>query len=335
MDRCKIYCLGLLSCLILTLLNGCEQVSVRDNSLETTTVLLQIGMDGVKTKVDDINALPFEGIRTLRVVVSAGSKQIVYNRKFTAVDLGSGISNALLDKSLKLEGIPLGEAIFYIIANEESLGVEYTTEKILEELSNTTKIVFIDNLVNLCFPKSYSEIATYGLPMSGSSNVVTVAKAWGRLLYSLKRAVVKLNLVVENATSSALTLQDVTFGQFSGDRFYLFPTALLDVPDDTRYTTFGYTGIAKTVDSFTDSDPLIAYIYPTYAFKTGLDNPYKIGLKTSNKDYGSLVFGEGYNSFPRNTQVNIRARITTEVGVTINFDVEKWDDYTIDVPAFE
>lgn len=61
MDRCKIYCLGLLACLILTLLNGCEQVSVRDNSLETTTVLLQIGMDGVKTKLMISMLFPLKG----------------------------------------------------------------------------------------------------------------------------------------------------------------------------------------------------------------------------------------------------------------------------------
>ena len=65
------------------------------------------------------------------------------------------------------------------------------------------------------------------------------------------------------------------------------------------------------------------------------DNPYTLALSTNVKEYEALVFAPNHNSFRRNTQVNITARITTAVGITLNFEVTNWDEYPIEVPPFE
>ena len=50
-------------------------------------------------------------------------------------------------------------------------------------------------------------------------------------------------------------------------------------------------------------------------------------------DYGARRFTTK-NSIRRNTQVNIRARITSTTNVTLDFNVSDWDTYTVNVPDF-
>ena len=169
----------------------------------------------------------------------------------------------------------------------------------------------------------------------------------------MKRLVVKLNLIVENATASELTLEGVAYGPFSGDRLYVFPTENLDVPSVINYESFAF-GTAVTggnsIDlpigplGSDDSECIYrAYIYPTYAFRDETkDNPYTISLNVRNTATGTILtnlqyprtFGIGHTNFKANTQVNIRARITSETDIIITFDVMAWDDYEIDVPDF-
>lgn len=88
-----------------------------------------------------------------------------------------------------------------------------------------------------------------------------------------------------------------------------------------------------TIPATGSTDKLSAYLYPTYAYSQG-DSPYTISIETDKNKYDKLVFAPNVNSFPRNTQVNIHARITTTTGITLNFAVTDWDNYTVNVPDF-
>lgn len=300
---------------------------------ETTSVTLRIGtgnsVPGITTRY--VDASQYEGIRTLRVIVTTGTPEnrtILYNQKQTGITGGNSET-----ETVTIPDVPLGEAMFYVIANEESLGKEYTDDVINADLADNRKVLFVDEENNRHFPKLGPQIVDDGLPMTGSKEV-TVSKDMSGVDIELERAVVKLSLTVENATTSDITLKSVKFGPFSGDRFYLFPTYQLDVPDGSKYEGLSYDNQNIVIKGGGKTEKLSAYIYPTYAYVAGSENPYTISLSTSVRDYGKLVFAPNVNSFRRNTQVNIRARITTAVGIIVNFEVNDWDDYTVDVPSF-
>ena len=158
----------------------------------------------------------------------------------------------------------------------------------------------------------------------------------------LYRSVVKLALVVENATNSPVTLRKVSFGEFFGDRYYMFRDLTLDVPDGILYTGMTYDSLSITIPGTQNADgeepqtqTLSAYFYPTHPDFTEGNSPFTIGLETNNNIYKPLVFASNTAYFIRNTQVNLRARITTTMGVQLDFTVLGWDDRPVTVPPFE
>lgn len=351
--------------LLLFVAAGCERVAVETANGGTADLVLNLGLDGkpaelVLSKASDPEVLASEGLHTLRVFVTRGTPgqsgfEIIYNEKFT--DVGNSASAPVLQYGeMTIPDIPVGTVSIYCIGNEESLGKTYDNETIIRELGSSPKLVMVDE-GNTCFPKSEADIQTSGLPISGHRTGVNVRDGMGPVNIEMKRLVVKLNLIVENATASELTLEGVAYGPFSGDRLYVFPTENLDVPYDIQYEPFAF-GTAAGENSIgllmgpLDSDNSAsgnseciyrAYIYPTYAFRDETkDNPYTISLNVRNTATGTILtnlqyprtFGIGHTNFKANTQVNIRARITSETDIIINFDVMAWDDYEIDVPDF-
>lgn len=351
--------------LLLLVAAGCERVAVETANCGTADLVLNLGLDGkpaelVLSKASDPEVLASEGLHTLRVFVTRGTPgqsgfEIIYNEKFT--DVGNSASAPVLKYGeMTIPDIPVGTVSIYCIGNEESLGKTYDNETIIRELGNSPKLVMVDE-GNTYFPKSEADIQTSGLPISGHRTGVNVRDGMGPVNIEMKRLVVKLNLIVENATASELTLEGVSYGTFSGDKLYVFPTENLDVPYDIQYEPFAF-GTAAGENSIgllmgpLDSDNSAsgnseciyrAYIYPTYALRSETeDNPYTISLNVRNTATGTILtnlqyprtFGIGHTNFKANTQVNIRARITSETDIIINFDVMAWDDYEIDVPDF-
>lgn len=351
--------------LLLLVAAGCERVAVETANGGTADLVLNLGLDGkpaelVLSKASDPEVLASEGLHTLRVFVTRGTPgqsgfEIIYNEKFT--DAGNSASAPVLQYGeMTIPDIPVGTVSIYCIGNEESLGKTYDNETIIRELGSSPKLVMVDE-GNTCFPKSEADIQTFGLPISGHRTGVNVRDGMGPISIEMKRLAVKLNLIVENATASELTLEGVSYGTFSGDKLYVFPTENLDVPYDIQYEPFAF-GTAAGENSIgllmgpLDSDNSAsgnseciyrAYIYPTYALRSETeDNPYTISLNVRNTATGTILtnlqyprtFGIENTNFRANTQVNIRARITSETDIIINFDVMAWDDYEIDVPDF-
>lgn len=273
-----------------------------------------------------VDASQYEGLRTLRIIVTdEAMTKVHYNEEYTVEPSNS------INQSITIPNIPVGKAFFYVIANEKSLGKTYTTAELMKEITNK-KLLFKDEEWKY-FPQKGPDIETNGLPMSGKADA-DISPENNTVNVKLTRAVTKILLTVENTTSSAITLKDINFGSFFGDRMYVFAEQDLDVPDDTQYTSMKFENIGLYIDANSSSPKLSLYLYPTYAQKTIDDNPYELGISTTNYTYKNQPFAPGINSFSRNTQINIRARITTTVGLQIDYAVQPWDEYSVDVPEF-
>lgn len=340
----KIY---LIACLMAGLaVSGCQKTEIGQEE-GTADMKLVLTMDGapaiLSTKTEDANALPYEGLKTLRIIVTKGSVsggdlRIIYNGKIP--DIGTAAGTPVLDHgTVTVPDIPVGSATVYCIGNEESLGKIYDSDTILAELegAENEKLIFVDDDPgNRHFPKDYAGIEEYGLPISSRATQVEVSQGMKEVDINLERAVVKFNITVENATGSSLTIDSFSFGPFSGDRFYMFPTYQLDIPGTTEYKAFSFSP-SLSAESMKDSEPYVFYIYPTYAYQGVGNSPFTIAMSASvdgkTIDYEARRFTTK-NSFRRNTQVNIRARITSTTNVTLNFNVSDWASYTVNVPDF-
>lgn len=341
----KIY---LIACLMACLaVSGCQKTEIGQEE-GTADMKLVLTMDGapaiLSTKADDANALPYEGLRTLRIIVTKGSVsdgdlRIIYNKKISisAAGTDSGPDAPVLEHgTVTIPDIPVGSATVYCIGNEESLGETYNNDTILNELKKATKLIFVDDPQNSHFPEDYAGIEQYGLPISSRATQVEVSQEMKEVDIDLERAVVKFNITVENATGSSLTIDSFSFGPFSGDSFYMFPTYQLDIPERPKYEKFSFSP-SLSAESMKDSEPYVFYIYPTYAYQGDGDSPFTIAMSAAvdgkTIDYEARRFTTK-NSFRRNTQVNIRARITSTTNVTLDFNVSDWDTYTVNVPDF-
>ncbi len=316
---------------------------------ETTTLTLNIGAQGdmsVSTRAEDPNVMPYEGIRTLRVIIvspdndSAG-RRILYNEKHT-VD-GAAPTEAILNTSVTLTNVPVGPASIYVIANEESIieGEGYTNA-VLESPTyiNNYKLLVLDEEWKF-FPKRYDDIAANGLPMSGKLENTTI-QADAALSMKLVRAVVKIHLTVENATRDNLTLKWVKFGEFISDRVFMFREegVSLDIPENTQYTDRQYGSedapmdVLLAANAKTDWKPI--YILPNWAFKDQSGpNPYTLALRTDKKSYEASQFAANLNAMIRNTQFNITARITASANIEISYEQVDWTVVNIGVPEFD
>ncbi len=315
---------------------------------ETVTLTLNIGTQSsssASTRADDPNVLPYEGIRTLRVLVISDAtdpkdRKILYNQKHN-IDRSTSPTSATLKTTLILQDIPVGMASIYLIANEESIGIEYTDEVLTGDTYKEDNKLLLLDMGWTHFPKTYNEIATYGLPMSGRDEHIDINANNTNISIALERAVVKLHLTVENATSADLTLEWVKFGNFISDRVYLFRQQNLDIPSTTLYKELRYpTDENKTLDvtltEKTQTQWSSVYIYPNFAYKdpTGA-NPYTLSLATNKKEYSPSLLSANINSMVRNTQFNILARITASATIQIDYSFVPWDEKEVDVPSFD
>lgn len=316
---------------------------------ETTTVTLNIGTQGdisVSTKAEDSNVMPYEGIRTLRVIIVSpendpAGRRILYNEKHILAEAPP--TEALLKTSVTLKNVPVGPASIYVIANEESIieGEGYTNA-VLEspKYIKNDKLLVLDEGWQF-FPKRYDDIAEHGLPMSGRLENTTI-QANAALPMELVRAVVKIHLTVENATRDDLTLKWVRFGTFISDRVFMFREegVSLDIPENTQYTGRQYgsddepMGVTLAANAETDWNPI--YILPNWAFKDQSGpNPYTLALATDRKYYEASQFAANLNAMVRNTQFNITARITASANIDITYEQVSWTEVSIEIPDFD
>lgn len=310
----------------------------------TTTIYLQLPQPDAGTRMSpsyetDLKELESQ-IYTLRVILlsQAGTdKSTTINRLFKDVDS---------DARLAIENVPVGVAQLYVIANEASIGQDYSNIANLQKQVvdvNGSRKVRIKDTDNWYFPIRGSELLDAkekkGLPMSWMNKNLTVSENM-TINVALERCVSKVRMQIQNDFSEPIKVTEVSFGAFFGNSFYLFREGALDVPDQT-YKEQVYD---KSVDypiAPNESEVLICYFYPSFAWTSGtVASPYTIGFKTEHGEYPKMAFldskgGDEYNSIPRNKQININVTLSGAAHVNIDFNVVEWTERTITVPDFE
>lgn len=289
-------------------------------------------------------------IYTLRIVIYSlrdGNNATTINRLYTASELKKN------NNVLTITGVPVGVAQICAIANEGSIGQDYsdilTMQQQAVNVEGISKVLITDD-GNKYFPKrgtqllAITESAQKGLPMSWMAkdyNIKTEAEGENSLSVELVRCVSKIRMEIQNNFSEKITVNKVSFGAFFGKSFYLFRETDLDVPTQ-EYTSreFGEEeGVSYEIQP-NGKEVLILYFYPSFAWTSGsVASPYTIGFETQRETYPQMVFlgptGTSYNSIPRNTQVNINVTLSGEAYVSVSFAVVPWVGTEITVPDFE
>lgn len=351
---------------VMFLAAGCSEKHLLD-AQGTTTVTLNAGLVSLSSPftksggTEDSNVLPYEGLRTLRVIIiskadTPEARRILYNEKFDVEELSpEDITKPKLSASVTLEDVPMGPASVYVIANEESIidvgedGTGGYTDEILmgDTYKADNKLLVRNTESQKHFPKRYEDIGNYGLPMSGRDENVTITEN-AQIGITLTRAVVKLNLQVVNATTETINLNKVAFGPFVSDRVYMFRahSQSLDIPTGTEYQELVYDSnsvppLYVPIEQNKSTSWMPVYIYPNNAPRQ-TPSRYSITLGTDNKEDGyESVLGISY--MIRNTQFNITATITARAMVEITYSQVPWngengiaweDGGDRDVPSF-
>lgn len=331
------YIMALLAaCLLSVAMTGCtadDDGHTTDG--RTATIRLDIPMLEATTRITTPTKEQESQINLLRVIIlSQGATSI--NQTFTADELTGG--------SITIDNVPVGPVQMYVIANEASLGKDYSELATLQaDIEPETGKVHIHDDEREHFPKrgSATEFPATGLPMSWMNKNLTIepptAGTPQTVSVNLVRTVAKLNILMSNALTDAITIDQMSFGPFFGNCLYLFAEQNLDVPDDTGYDSKQYTGLSIEIPGG-ETAQLTLYIYPSFAWKSGTLSPYTIGFSTAaGKTYPEQTFVNDYgalNSIARNTQVNISATLRTDAHIQINYKVVPWENNTVDVPSF-
>lgn len=325
------------------LCQACTGTDPQDITEErTTTIYLQLPQPDAGTRMSpsyetDLGDLE-KKIYTLRVILlsQAGTnKSTTINRLFKDVDS---------DARLVIENVPVGVAQLYVIANEASIGQDYSNIANLQnqvvDVNNSRKVLITDT--DQYFPIRGSELLAAeekkGLPMSWMNKDLTVSEKM-TIDVALERCVSKVRMQIQNDFSKSIQIKKVSFGKFFGNSFYLFREGALDVPDQI-YKEQVYD---KSVDypiAPNESEVLICYFYPSFAWTSDVEaSPYTIGFITEHGKYPEMAFlnsdGKPYNSIPRNKQININVTLSGATHVNIDFNVVEWTNEEITVPDFE
>lgn len=331
------------------LLCACSREDVNQSSDGlTTTISLNIPMLSSSSRATIEGSAEENAIHNLRVIIlKQGAESI--NLTFDKDNFSNGKG------TIEIKDVPVGQVEMYVIANEASLGKDYTDLKTLQQdvidVGNSRKVL-IKDLGRVYFPKRGSEFktensnpkTTKGLPMSWMNKTLTIDPPQydeennivpQNINVALQRCVAKLKIIMQSTLSEDIVIKEMNFGAFFGDRLYLFQEQSLDVPDDAQYAAKGYTGLDITIPP-NGEKILECYIYPSFAWKSG-PSPYTIGFKTESVPYEPQAFvtaGGAINSIARNTQINITAKLSKPANVNISFEVVPWVEETVDVPSF-
>lgn len=288
-------------------------------------------------------------IHTLRVVVYAlrdGNNATTINRLYTEEELEAATKDGNGNAVLTIEGVPTGTAQICAIANEASIGRDYSDildmQKEAVEVGSYSKVLIVDEK-NTYFPKRGTQLldeagGPKGLPMSWMKKDYDVTGNT-TLDVELERCVAKIRMQIQNNFSADITLKEVSFGEFFGNSFYLFRETSLDVPGGQTYQAWTFKDEVTYTIPPGGNEVLILYFYPSFAWTTGVTaSPYTVGYKTEKGQYPLMAFlhadGERYNSIPRNKQVNIGVTLSGKTNVQIDFEVVPWTEVEVNVPDF-
>ena len=198
--------------MVVLLCQACTGTDPQDITEErTTTIYLKLPQPDAGTRMSpsyETNLGELEKkIYTLRVILlsQAGTnKSTTINRLFTNVKSG---------ESLAIKNVPVGVAQLYVIANEASIGQDYSNIANLQMQVvdvNCSRKVLIRDTGNRYFPIRGSELlaAEKGLPMSWMNKNLTVSENM-EIPVVLERCVSKVRMQIQNDFSEPIQIKKV------------------------------------------------------------------------------------------------------------------------------
>lgn len=332
MKKTKQYISLLLAAFMAAGLSSCIKEDYAGASDETATVNLVFDTRASGQDGDKVQGEANEGIKTLRVIIVDTEKGIVdvnETRNFSS-DGGDEFT-----KTLTIMGLPAGKKSFYIVANEESVGLELNSSLPKGEINLSDTLQFLQTLVeSKNFPRT--DIAAKGLPIAGTASANITGAEDQTIEIPITRAVAKMELTLTNATGGDFELNQVVLGSFFANSTYLFPQeTALTLPGEVAYEGHRF----QTNETLSDgaSQTFHFYFYESNA----KGRVYTIALN-AGADYAAapIMLDEDtpLASVARNTCLRVTGTIESvlePVVTDLQLLVVPWTEKNIDVPSFE
>ena len=333
MKKTKQYISLLLAAFMAAGLSSCIKEDYAGASDETATVNLVFDTRASGQDGDKVQGEANEGIKTLRVIIVDTEKGIVdvnETRDFSS-DGGDEFT-----KTLTIMGLPAGKKSFYIVANEESVGLELNSSLPKGEINLSDTLQFLQTLVeSKNFPRT--DIAAKGLPIAGTASANITGAEDQTIEIPITRAVAKMELTLTNATGGDFELNQVVLGSFFANSTYLFPQeTALTLPGEVAYEGHRF----QTNETLSDgaSQTFHFYFYESNA----KGRVYTIALN-AGADYAAapIMLDEDtpLTSVARNTCLRVTGTIESvlePVLTNLQIRVMPWDEKTdITIPPFE
>lgn len=279
-----------------------------------------------------------EGIKTLRVIVLDAGNKVEFNYKQSF----GNETDPQTEKTVTFLGMTTGAKKFYVVANEESLGLtddDYPAKGTTTDPNNLLNKVITD-AGRSHFPKLKGGDIT-SLPVTAGYKAVDITADTKNITIETYHAVAKIVFKVKNTSSEEITLTGFRLGQFFADRTYLFPSATGRL-ENVSYGTFDRNNVRGTFTAgAAEAEYFTCYLYETPKDKKA---DFKVTLFTDNPDLdlpeATINLNEATDYVvKRNTVINIVATISKETSVKVyniklKWQVDDWKRETNDVPSF-
>ena len=337
-----------LGIVLLVLLTGmvcsCGKERLSDTSSERVNVTLNFDTRVGESESVDIDE--GEGIRTLRIIITDGANQVIDNiwRDYSS----EGLLTA--SKTLTIMGLEAGTKKFYVVINEESIGLSDYLNGI--GISMVLPSDFISKVIQntdteTYFPRMASDIKDAGVPATGMKEV-NLNETNNTFTIPCVHTVIKVELNIKNLMNVPCPISAINFGKFVPNATYLFdddkPDAevkSVNLPEGTTISTLpydkmnGFTGISLPANMSDFQKVLVFYMYEP---KVDTSEDFSIALTAAG--FESLSVAKSFISqteIPRNSLLRINATIDLQKEViisTLDYEVLSWGTATVEVPGF-
>lgn len=305
--RKAIYMLSVLC--VAALWGGCQ----RGGGEETAQVTLRFNTRAGSALADEY-AKEGEGMKTLQVVLyrrQGSGYQFQHVYKYTVGDSENG------RYIVNLDDIQLGDYMFYVIVNGESVGMTVGEEGMTEAALKDYPVR------STTFPTE--GLPEAGLPMAGAKRVLVNKEDISKEI-EVVRAVAKVEIELKNESGSDITVNSINFGDFIANQAYLFGETGHEVPAGDIYRDDNMQVNRYISDGGTSTFSF--YLYPSEAGA----GKYKLGLTTNtDKTYAPQPLkdarnGNDLSAMPRNTLYRIHAIVDVDAITFRGITVDDWEE---------
>lgn len=274
-----------------------------------------------------------EGIKTLRVIISDESDNIVYR-------IFQDYNDNQTTKTLQIMGMKTGAWNFYAVINEASLGLKEEDFSRITKGTDLLNISVENNEQIIYFPKSSGDI-TEAIPASGYLQNVQINEENKSLTINCTYAVAKIILNIQNNSGMDFTLNRVSFGEIFQQGTFLF-NKNGELPSTSQGALADEFSVGKLIPDGNNTEALVCYLFETGS--QSLENGFTLALESdeipdlgvshkitvnSTENYTPYTLPRGYKM-----QINAVVNIGQQINPTFNVEVLSWDKKTINIPEF-